>query len=90
MQTSSFTVYSSSNYRPKTDSQKIRGLIRELESFKSARDAKAYIDAGIGVSGINSVYLSAGCKLDISETISFYKVTVSFNDEKLVFSYKKI
>ena len=89
MQTSSFTVYSNSNYRQKTDMQKIRGFIRELESFKSARDAKAYIDAGIGVAGINSVYLSAGCKLDINETISFYKVTVSFNDEKLVFSYKK-
>lgn len=89
MQTNLFTIYSNSSVRSKVDNEDINDLIMVLDSFKSAKEARAYITSRIGFQGINSIYFSSNRKLEVKETSKFYKVEVSLPDEKLVFSYKK-
>ena len=89
MQNNLYTIYSNFNAKSNVDNSEISKLIRVLENFQSAKEAEAYITEKIGFYGINSIYLSSTCKLEIKDSQSFYKVIVSFPDEKLVFSYRK-
>ena len=89
MQANTYTIYSNSNFKPNVSHDEIKKLISELESFQSAKAVETYITNKIGFYGINSIYLSNNCKLEVKNSLDFYKVVVSFTDEKLVFSYKK-